>query len=146
MKSNGLDTCNIENGFMVLNWEVTAHTHTQLNILFSFQTSGSQIQSDKFEIELNDGKAATGMAPNGWKSRILRNSTQKSLRNSRRYQNGLEEETNEPVSCFHLNLLLCSFSVELLGLAGVLQAHMIPTLNHALLEKKEISDVECIWQ
>ncbi|XP_054420068.1 phosphatidylcholine translocator ABCB4 isoform X2 [Pteronotus mesoamericanus] len=63
--------------------------------LVTMQTSGNQIQSEKFEDELNDGKAAMGMAPNGWKSRIFRNSTQKSLRNSRRYQKDLEVETNE---------------------------------------------------
>ncbi|KAM5203433.1 phosphatidylcholine translocator ABCB4 isoform 2-T2 [Hipposideros larvatus] len=59
------------------------------------KTSGNQIQSEEFEAELNDEKAATGMAPNGWKSRIFRNSTLKSLRNSRRYQNGLDVETDE---------------------------------------------------
>nr|KAF6319088.1 ATP binding cassette subfamily B member 4 [Myotis myotis] len=63
--------------------------------LVNMQTSGSQIQSEEFEVELNDEKAAPGMAPNGWKSRIFRNSTHKSLRNSRRYQNGLDVETNE---------------------------------------------------
>lgn len=94
----------------------------QFNILFFFQTSGSQIQSEEFEVELNDEKAVPGMAPNGWKSRIFRNSTHKSLRNSRRYQNGLDVETNELVSCFHLNLLLCVFAVEILSLASILQA------------------------
>ncbi|XP_014320099.1 phosphatidylcholine translocator ABCB4 [Myotis lucifugus] len=63
--------------------------------LVNMQTSGSQIQSEEFEVELNDEKAAPGMAPNGWKSRIFRNSTHKSLRSSRRYQNGLDVETNE---------------------------------------------------
>lgn len=106
--------------------------------------SGNQTQPDKLEVELNDGKAATGMAPNGWKSQIHRNSTKKSLRNSRRYQNGLEEETKELVSCFHLNLSLWGFSVELFSLAGVLQARVTPTVNHALPAKKEISDVKCI--
>nr|XP_019605320.1 PREDICTED: phosphatidylcholine translocator ABCB4 isoform X2 [Rhinolophus sinicus]XP_019605321.1 PREDICTED: phosphatidylcholine translocator ABCB4 isoform X2 [Rhinolophus sinicus] len=63
--------------------------------LVTMQTSGNQIQSEEFEVELNDEKAATGMAPNGWKSRLCRNSTHKSLRNSRRYQNGLDVETDE---------------------------------------------------
>ncbi|XP_060052277.1 phosphatidylcholine translocator ABCB4 isoform X2 [Erinaceus europaeus] len=58
--------------------------------LVNMQTSGNQIQSE-FEIEL-DEKIATA---NGWKSRISRNSTHKSLRNSRRYQNGLDMETSE---------------------------------------------------
>ncbi|XP_015413760.1 PREDICTED: phosphatidylcholine translocator ABCB4 isoform X3 [Myotis davidii] len=62
--------------------------------LVNMQTSGSQVQSEEFEVEL-DEKAAPGLAPNGWKSRIFRNSTHKSLRNSRRYQNGLDMETNE---------------------------------------------------
>ncbi|XP_073920945.1 phosphatidylcholine translocator ABCB4 isoform X2 [Castor canadensis] len=64
--------------------------------LVNMQTSGSQIQSEEFEVELNEEKtAATGMAPNGWKSRIFRNSTNKSLKNSRVHQNGLDIETNE---------------------------------------------------
>ncbi|XP_006925785.1 phosphatidylcholine translocator ABCB4 isoform X2 [Pteropus alecto] len=63
--------------------------------LVNMQTSGNQIQSEEFEVGLNDEKAATGMAPNGWKSRLYRNSTHKSLRNSRRYQNGHDVETNE---------------------------------------------------
>ncbi|XP_036102169.1 phosphatidylcholine translocator ABCB4 isoform X5 [Molossus molossus] len=58
--------------------------------LVTMQTSGNQIQSEEVEVE-----HATGMAPNGWKSGIFRNSTHKSLRNSRRYQNGLDVETNE---------------------------------------------------
>ncbi|KAL2777417.1 phosphatidylcholine translocator ABCB4 isoform A [Daubentonia madagascariensis] len=61
--------------------------------LVNMQTSGNQIQSEEFE--LNDEKAATGMAPNAWKSHTNRNSTHKSLRNSRMYQNGLNVETNE---------------------------------------------------
>uniref|UniRef100_A0A2K6GQZ3 P-type phospholipid transporter n=1 Tax=Propithecus coquereli TaxID=379532 RepID=A0A2K6GQZ3_PROCO len=61
--------------------------------LVNMQTSGNQIQSEEFE--LNDEKAATGMTPNGWKSRTFRNSTRKSLRNSRMYQNGFKVETNE---------------------------------------------------
>uniref|UniRef100_A0A8C5VB47 P-type phospholipid transporter n=1 Tax=Microcebus murinus TaxID=30608 RepID=A0A8C5VB47_MICMU len=61
--------------------------------LVNMQTSGSQIQSEAFE--LNDEKAATGMTPNGWKSRTFRNSTHKSLRNSRMYQNGFKVETKE---------------------------------------------------
>lgn len=71
--------------------------------LVNMQTSGSQIKSEEFEIDLHDEKAASGMASNGWKSRIFRNSTHKSLRNSRRYQNGLDVEANELVSCFHLS-------------------------------------------
>ncbi|XP_011362486.1 phosphatidylcholine translocator ABCB4 isoform X3 [Pteropus vampyrus] len=63
--------------------------------LVNMQTSGNQIQSEEFEVGLNDEKAAMGMAPNGWKSHLFRNSTHKSLRNSRRYQNGHDVETNE---------------------------------------------------
>uniref|UniRef100_A0A2K6S1K2 ATP binding cassette subfamily B member 4 n=1 Tax=Saimiri boliviensis boliviensis TaxID=39432 RepID=A0A2K6S1K2_SAIBB len=58
--------------------------------LVNMQTSGSQIQSEEFE--LNDEKAATGMAPNGWKSRLFRHSTQKNLKNSRIGQNILDVE------------------------------------------------------
>ncbi|XP_069318512.1 phosphatidylcholine translocator ABCB4 isoform X2 [Eulemur rufifrons] len=61
--------------------------------LVNMQTSGNQIQSEEFE--LRDEKAATGLTPNGWKSRTFRNSTHKSLRNSRMYQNGFKVETNE---------------------------------------------------
>ncbi|XP_066096531.1 phosphatidylcholine translocator ABCB4 isoform X3 [Saccopteryx bilineata] len=63
--------------------------------LVNMQTTGNHIQTEEFDFELNDEKATSGMAPNGWKSGIFRNSTQKSLRNSRRYQNGLDVETNE---------------------------------------------------
>ncbi|XP_014447168.2 phosphatidylcholine translocator ABCB4 isoform X4 [Tupaia chinensis] len=63
--------------------------------LVNMQTSGSQIQSEEFEVELTDEKAATGMAPNGWKSRVFRNSTHKSLRNSRMNQNGLDVKTDD---------------------------------------------------
>ncbi|XP_071071286.1 phosphatidylcholine translocator ABCB4 isoform X2 [Dasypus novemcinctus] len=63
--------------------------------LVSMQTSGNQIQSEEPEVDLHDEMAATGMAPNGWKSRIFRNSTRKSLRNSRMHQNGLDVESNE---------------------------------------------------
>ncbi|XP_008587624.1 PREDICTED: multidrug resistance protein 3 isoform X2 [Galeopterus variegatus] len=59
------------------------------------QTSGNQIQSEESQVELNDEKAITGIAPNGWKSRIFRNSTSKSLRNSQMHQNGLDVDTNE---------------------------------------------------
>ncbi|XP_006834390.1 PREDICTED: multidrug resistance protein 3 isoform X2 [Chrysochloris asiatica] len=63
--------------------------------LVNMQTSGKQIQSEDFEAELNDENVATGLAPNGWKSRICRNSTHKSLRNSRMHHNSLDVETNE---------------------------------------------------
>ncbi|XP_048195903.1 phosphatidylcholine translocator ABCB4 isoform X4 [Perognathus longimembris pacificus] len=63
--------------------------------LVNMQTSGKQIQSEEFEIELSGDKAATGMAPNGLKSRLFRNSTNKSLKHSRVHQNGLDTETNE---------------------------------------------------
>ncbi|XP_066209900.1 phosphatidylcholine translocator ABCB4 isoform X3 [Saccopteryx leptura] len=63
--------------------------------LVNMQTTGNHIQSEEFDFELNDEKATSGMAPNGWKSGMFRNSTQKSLRNSQRYQNGLDVETNE---------------------------------------------------
>ncbi|XP_032108921.1 phosphatidylcholine translocator ABCB4 isoform X1 [Sapajus apella] len=58
--------------------------------LVNMQTSGNQIQSEEFE--LNDEKADTGMAPNGWKSRLFRHSTQKNLKNSRICQNSLDVE------------------------------------------------------
>uniref|UniRef100_G1RY85 ATP binding cassette subfamily B member 4 n=1 Tax=Nomascus leucogenys TaxID=61853 RepID=G1RY85_NOMLE len=60
--------------------------------LVKMQTSGSQIQSEEFE--LNDEKAATGMAPSGWKSRLFRHSTQKNLKNSQMRQNSLDVETD----------------------------------------------------
>uniref|UniRef100_A0A8D2CWV4 P-type phospholipid transporter n=1 Tax=Sciurus vulgaris TaxID=55149 RepID=A0A8D2CWV4_SCIVU len=63
--------------------------------LVNMQTSGNQMQSEEFEVELNEEKANSGMAPNGWKTRIFRNSTNKSLKNSRMHQNGLDVETNE---------------------------------------------------
>ncbi|XP_036767724.2 phosphatidylcholine translocator ABCB4 isoform X2 [Manis pentadactyla] len=63
--------------------------------LVNMQTSGNLIQSEGFGIEPNDQNAAKGMAPNGWKSRIFRNSTQKSLRNSRKYQKGLDVGISE---------------------------------------------------
>ncbi|KAI5141423.1 Phosphatidylcholine Translocator Abcb4 [Manis pentadactyla] len=63
--------------------------------LVNMQTSGNLIQSEGFGIEPNDENAAKGMAPNGWKSRIFRNSTQKSLRNSRKYQKGLDVGISE---------------------------------------------------
>uniref|UniRef100_A0A2K6CD09 ATP binding cassette subfamily B member 4 n=1 Tax=Macaca nemestrina TaxID=9545 RepID=A0A2K6CD09_MACNE len=58
--------------------------------LVNMQISGSQTQSEEFE--LNDEKAATGMAPNGWKSRLFRHSTQKHLKNSQMCQNSLDVE------------------------------------------------------
>ncbi|XP_069915962.1 phosphatidylcholine translocator ABCB4 isoform X4 [Oryctolagus cuniculus] len=63
--------------------------------LVTMQTSGSQIQSEEYEVELNGEEAATAMAPNGWKSRIVRNSTHKSIRNSRMHQNGHDTEDSE---------------------------------------------------
>ncbi|XP_010634777.1 phosphatidylcholine translocator ABCB4 isoform X2 [Fukomys damarensis] len=62
--------------------------------LVNMQTSGNQIQSE-FELELNEEKAAPGMTSNGWKSRIFRNSTSKSRKNSQMCHNGLDGETNE---------------------------------------------------
>ncbi|XP_058380734.1 phosphatidylcholine translocator ABCB4 isoform X3 [Diceros bicornis minor] len=63
--------------------------------LVNMQTLGDQLQSEEFDIELNDEKAAMGMAPNGWKSCIFGNSTHKTLTNSRKCQNGIDVETNE---------------------------------------------------
>ncbi|XP_059026987.1 phosphatidylcholine translocator ABCB4 isoform X3 [Mustela lutreola] len=63
--------------------------------LVNMQMSGNQVQSGEFDLELNNEKAAADMAPNGWKSRLFRNSTHKSLRNSWKYQNGLEVEAKE---------------------------------------------------
>ncbi|XP_012860104.1 phosphatidylcholine translocator ABCB4 [Echinops telfairi] len=63
--------------------------------LVNMQSSGNHIQSEDFEGDLNDESAATGMAPNGWKPRIYRNSTHKSLRNSRMHHSSLDEETDE---------------------------------------------------
>ncbi|XP_034375052.1 phosphatidylcholine translocator ABCB4 isoform X1 [Arvicanthis niloticus] len=64
--------------------------------LVNMQTSGSQILSEEFEVELSDDKGAGGLASYGWKARIFRNSTKKSLKNSRAHQNRLDAETNEP--------------------------------------------------
>ncbi|XP_006503615.1 phosphatidylcholine translocator ABCB4 isoform X2 [Mus musculus] len=61
--------------------------------LVNMQTAGSQILSEEFEVELSDEKAAGDVAPNGWKARIFRNSTKKSLKSP--HQNRLDEETNE---------------------------------------------------
>ncbi|XP_022371091.1 phosphatidylcholine translocator ABCB4 isoform X3 [Enhydra lutris kenyoni] len=63
--------------------------------LVNMQTSGKQVQSGEFDLELNNEKAAADMTPNGWKSRLFRNSTRKSLRNSWKYQNGLDVEAKE---------------------------------------------------
>lgn len=71
------------------------HTHYLMSYLV-IQTSGSQILSEEFEVELSDEKAAGDVAPNGWKARIFRNSTKKSLKSP--HQNRLDEETNELVS------------------------------------------------
>ncbi|XP_031235862.1 phosphatidylcholine translocator ABCB4 isoform X2 [Mastomys coucha] len=65
--------------------------------LVNMQTSGSQTLSEEFEVELRDEKAAGGVAPNGWKAHIFRNSTKKSLKGSRAHQNRLKEESNEPI-------------------------------------------------
>ncbi|XP_030878622.1 phosphatidylcholine translocator ABCB4-like, partial [Leptonychotes weddellii] len=72
--------------------------------LVNMQTSGNQIHSGEFDLELNNEKAVGDMAPSGWKSRIFRNSTHKSLRNSRKYKNGLDVETKELRSCHVLKL------------------------------------------
>ncbi|XP_042540641.1 phosphatidylcholine translocator ABCB4 isoform X2 [Dipodomys spectabilis] len=64
--------------------------------LVTMQTSGKLTQSEEFEIELSGDKAAAGMAPNGLKSRLFRNSTNKSFKKkSLKNQNGLDTETNE---------------------------------------------------
>ncbi|XP_062035147.1 phosphatidylcholine translocator ABCB4 isoform X1 [Lepus europaeus] len=63
--------------------------------LVTMQTSGNQIQSEEYEVELNGEEATTAMAPNGWKSGIVRNSTHKSIRNSRMHQNGHDTEDSE---------------------------------------------------
>ncbi|XP_047550295.1 phosphatidylcholine translocator ABCB4 isoform X2 [Lutra lutra] len=63
--------------------------------LVNMQTSGNQVQSGEFDLELNNEKAAVDMTPNGWKSSLFRNSTRKSLRNSWKYQNGLDVEAKE---------------------------------------------------
>ncbi|XP_023573757.1 phosphatidylcholine translocator ABCB4 isoform X2 [Octodon degus] len=62
--------------------------------LVSAQTSGNQIQSES-EPELNEAKAVHGMAPNGWKSRIFRNSTNQSRKSSQMCHNSLNAETTE---------------------------------------------------
>ncbi|XP_005084016.1 phosphatidylcholine translocator ABCB4 isoform X1 [Mesocricetus auratus] len=63
--------------------------------LVNMQTSGSQILSEEFEVELREEKAASGMAPNGWKSHIFRNSTKKSLKSSRVHQHRLDADANQ---------------------------------------------------
>ncbi|XP_076716779.1 phosphatidylcholine translocator ABCB4 isoform X3 [Callospermophilus lateralis] len=63
--------------------------------LVNMQTFRNHMQSEEFVVELNEEKANTGMAPNGWKTRIFRNSTNKSLKNSQMHQNGLDAETDE---------------------------------------------------
>ncbi|XP_072507673.1 phosphatidylcholine translocator ABCB4 isoform X3 [Notamacropus eugenii] len=62
--------------------------------LVNMQTSGSQNQSEEFEAELKD-ENASGMAPNGLKSRLFRNSTHKSFRNSQKYQNSFDVAPEE---------------------------------------------------
>ncbi|KAM8979347.1 phosphatidylcholine translocator ABCB4 isoform 3-T4 [Sarcophilus harrisii] len=62
--------------------------------LVNMQTSGNQIQSEEFEVELKD-ENATGMASNGLKSRLFRNSTHKSFRNSRKHQNSFDVAPEE---------------------------------------------------
>nr|XP_045016868.1 phosphatidylcholine translocator ABCB4 isoform X3 [Jaculus jaculus] len=63
--------------------------------LVNMQTSGNKIMSKEFEVELNEEKATSCMAPNGWKSHIFRNSTKKSLTNLRNHRNRLDAESNE---------------------------------------------------
>ncbi|XP_075414576.1 phosphatidylcholine translocator ABCB4 [Tenrec ecaudatus] len=63
--------------------------------LVNMQSSGHDIQSEDLEGELDDESAAAGMAPNGWKPRIYRNSTHKSLRSSRMHHGSLDAETDE---------------------------------------------------
>ncbi|XP_036036689.1 phosphatidylcholine translocator ABCB4 isoform X3 [Onychomys torridus] len=63
--------------------------------LVNMQTSGSQSLSEEFEVELSEEKAASGMAPNGWKTHIFRNSTKKSLKSSRAHQHRLDVDANE---------------------------------------------------
>lgn len=96
------------------------------------------MQSEEFDVELSNEKAAMGMDPKGWTSRIFRNSTHKSLRNSRKYQNGLDVETKELVSSFSLklNLLWYSLAIEILILTSILQAQMIATVNSTLPGRK----------
>uniref|UniRef100_A0A8D0WUE8 Phosphatidylcholine translocator ABCB4 n=1 Tax=Sus scrofa TaxID=9823 RepID=A0A8D0WUE8_PIG len=61
--------------------------------LVNMQTSGSQIPSEEFKVALTVEKPPMGLAPDGQKTHyILRN---KSLRNSRKYQSGLDVEINE---------------------------------------------------
>ncbi|XP_043821847.1 phosphatidylcholine translocator ABCB4 isoform X4 [Dromiciops gliroides] len=73
--------------------------------LVNMQTSGNQIQSEEFEVELKE-ENASGMAPNGLKSHLFRNSTHKSFRNSRKHQNSYDVTPEEldpdvpPVSFF----------------------------------------------
>uniref|UniRef100_A0A4X2M929 P-type phospholipid transporter n=1 Tax=Vombatus ursinus TaxID=29139 RepID=A0A4X2M929_VOMUR len=62
--------------------------------LVNMQTSGYQIQSEEFEVELKD-ENISGMAPNGLKSRLFRNSTHKSFRNSRKHQNSFDVAPEE---------------------------------------------------
>ncbi|XP_020843146.1 phosphatidylcholine translocator ABCB4 isoform X2 [Phascolarctos cinereus] len=62
--------------------------------LVNMQTSGCQIQSEEFEVELKD-ENATGMAPNGLKSRPFRNPTHKSFRNSRKHRNSFDVAPEE---------------------------------------------------
>lgn len=58
------------------------------------------------------------MAPNGWKSHLFRNSTKKSLKNSRAHQHRLDADDSELVSCFPLWVkpLSRGFAVEILSL------------------------------
>uniref|UniRef100_A0A5F8HBD6 Multidrug resistance protein 1 n=1 Tax=Monodelphis domestica TaxID=13616 RepID=A0A5F8HBD6_MONDO len=62
--------------------------------LVNMQTSGNQIQSEEFEAELKDENTPV-MAPNGLKSRLFRNSTHKSFRNSRKHQNSFDVAPEE---------------------------------------------------
>ncbi|XP_055276586.1 phosphatidylcholine translocator ABCB4 isoform X4 [Moschus berezovskii] len=58
--------------------------------LVNTQISGSQIQSEEFKVALADEKPAMGLT-----HPIVRRSLHKSLRSSRRYQNGFDVETSE---------------------------------------------------
>lgn len=93
-------------------------THTHFNDLSVIQTSGSHSLSAEFEVELSEEKAASGMAPNGWKAHLFRNSTKKSLQSSRAHQHRLEADASELVSCFPLWVkpMSLGFAVEILSL------------------------------